>query len=64
MEKITTYNDWLTDPRELPQLLADDYPEFLDWLMKFLPDWEHEYSGDIYGLFRAFEAGRLLHLPK
>jgi hypothetical protein len=36
--------------------LPDD---FLLWLGLFLPQWEYEYSGVIYGLFKAFEAGKL-----
>lgn len=33
-------------------------PEFLRWVESWLGDWESEYSGEIYGLLRAFEAGR------
>jgi hypothetical protein len=35
--------------------LPDD---FLAWLNEFLPDWESEYSGDIYGMYKAWEAGK------
>ncbi len=33
--------------------------EFMAWLESYNPDWELEYSGDIEGLFDAWEAGQL-----
>lgn len=35
--------------------LPDD---FLKWLNEFLPDWQDEYTGTIYGLYMAWEAGK------
>jgi len=33
--------------------------EFLFWYKRFDPDgWDSEYSGTIYALFKAWEAGR------
>jgi hypothetical protein len=32
--------------------------EFREWLTAFDPDWQYEYSGDVWGMMKAFEAGR------
>lgn len=33
--------------------------EFIAWLESFLgPDWQSEYTGNIYAMYMAWEAGR------
>jgi len=42
---------WRGQDIELPE-------DFLMWLNVFLPDWELEPTGEVYGMYAAFMAGK------
>lgn len=42
--------------KRMTAMKADE--AFMKWIAEYLPDWEQEYSGDIFAMHDAFNAGR------